>query len=48
MQWISHEHPKIDRIVCPWLIQRFIDPEAQFPYVPVDIGASGSARHPVC
>lgn len=29
MQWITREHPKIDRIACPWLIQRFIDPDAQ-------------------
>lgn len=33
MQWITRERPKIDRIACPWLIQRFIDPEAQFIYV---------------
>ncbi|MDD5265509.1 MAG: chromate resistance protein [Methylococcales bacterium] len=36
MQWITRERPKIDRIACPWLIQRFIDPEAQFLYVPGD------------
>jgi hypothetical protein len=36
MQWITRERPKIDRIACPWLIQRFIDPEAQFLYVPRD------------
>jgi len=36
MQWITREHPKIDRIACPWLIQRFIDTEAQFLYVPTD------------
>ena len=36
MQWITRERPKIDRIACPWLIQRFIDPEAQFLYVPAD------------
>lgn len=36
MQWITREHPKIDRIACPWLIQRFIDPEAQFLYVQAD------------
>jgi len=37
MQWITRERPKIDRIACPWLIQRFIDPEAQFLYVPTDV-----------
>ncbi len=34
MKWITRERPKIDRIACPWLIQRFIDHEAEFLYVP--------------
>ena len=34
MKWITREHPRIDRIACPWLIKRFIDPEADFFYVP--------------
>jgi len=34
MKWITREHPKIDRIACPWLIKRFIDPDAQIIYVP--------------
>lgn len=34
MQWITRERPKIDRIACPWLIARFIDPNAEFLYVP--------------
>ncbi|HEX4956503.1 MAG TPA: chromate resistance protein ChrB domain-containing protein [Thermoanaerobaculia bacterium] len=34
MQWITRERPKIDRVACPWLIARFIDPEAQFLFVP--------------
>lgn len=33
-RWITRERPKIDRIACPWLIARFIDPEAEFLYVP--------------
>ena len=33
-RWITRERPKIDRIACPWLIRRFIDPTAQFLYVP--------------
>jgi len=33
-KWVTREHPKIDRIACPWLIRRFIDPEAEFIYVP--------------
>ena len=33
-RWVTRERPKIDRIACPWLIQRFIDPDAEFLYVP--------------
>jgi rhodanese-related sulfurtransferase len=33
-QWVTRERPKIDRIACPWLISRFIDPDAHFIYVP--------------
>jgi hypothetical protein len=36
MKWITREHPKIDRIACPWLIKRFIDPAAEIVYVPFD------------
>lgn len=31
--WVTRERPKIDRIACPWLIRRFIDPDAKFIYV---------------
>ncbi|GAC1596437.1 MAG: hypothetical protein NVS3B25_20740 [Hymenobacter sp.] len=34
MQWVTREHPKIDRLACPWLIFRFIDPAAEILYVP--------------
>jgi rhodanese-related sulfurtransferase len=34
--WVTRERPKIDRIACPWLVRRFIDPEATFLYVPTD------------
>lgn len=34
MKWVTREHPKIDRIACPWLIARFIDEHAEFLYVP--------------
>ncbi|NYI81224.1 chromate resistance protein ChrB domain-containing protein [Nocardioides panzhihuensis] len=34
MKWITRERPKTDRIACPWLIRRFIDPEAEIIYVP--------------
>jgi hypothetical protein len=33
-KWVTRERPKIDRIACPWLILRFIDPAAEFLYVP--------------
>ena len=34
MKWITREHPKIDRIACPWLIKRFIDKDAEIFYAP--------------
>lgn len=36
MKWITREHPKIDRLACPWLIRRFIDKEAEIIYAPFD------------
>ena len=33
MKWITREHIKVDRVACPWLIRRFIDPDAQFLFV---------------
>ena len=36
MKWITRERAKVDRIACPWLITRFIDPEAEFYFVPAD------------
>ncbi|QMU29688.1 chromate resistance protein ChrB domain-containing protein [Adhaeribacter radiodurans] len=35
MKWITRERPKIDRIACPWLIRRFIDPTAEIIFAPV-------------
>lgn len=38
MKWVTRERPKTDRIACPWLILRFIDPDAEIVYVPaVDV-----------
>lgn len=34
--WVTRERPKIDRVACPWLIRRFIDPSAIFHFVPAD------------
>ena len=36
MKWVTRERPKTDRIACPWLIRKFIDPDAEFIYVPAD------------
>ena len=36
MKWVTRARPKIDRIACPWLVARFIDPAAEFLYVPAD------------
>jgi hypothetical protein len=36
MQWVTRERPKVDRIACPWLIKRFVDPDAEFVFVPTD------------
>ncbi|MEO7390578.1 MAG: chromate resistance protein ChrB domain-containing protein [Ramlibacter sp.] len=35
-RWITRERPKIDRVACPWLVRRFIDPLAEFYYVPTE------------
>src|SRR2546426_9210720 len=36
MKWITRARPKTDRIACPWLIHRFIDPDAEILYAPPD------------
>ena len=36
VKWVTRERPKTDRIACPWLIRRFIDPDAEILYVPRD------------
>lgn len=32
--WVTRARPKVDRIACPWLIRRFVDPDARFLFVP--------------
>ncbi|CAK0764736.1 Chromate resistance exported protein [Gammaproteobacteria bacterium] len=44
MKWVTRERPKIDRIACPWLIVNFIDPNAEFLYVPVGLVAKVAAE----
>ncbi len=36
MKWVTRERAKVDRIACPWLIRRFVDPKAEFLFVPAD------------
>ena len=36
MKWITREKVKVDRVACPWLIKKFVDPEAEFLFVPAD------------
>jgi hypothetical protein len=44
-RWVTRARPKIDRIACPWLVLRFIDPRADFLYVATDdvLGTAASA-----
>jgi hypothetical protein len=40
MKWVTRKNASVDRIACPWLIKRFIDPDAEFLYVPAaDVSA---------
>ncbi|MGQ4891656.1 MAG: chromate resistance protein ChrB domain-containing protein [Candidatus Njordarchaeia archaeon] len=34
MKWVTRERAKVDRIACPWLIKKFVDPDAEFLFVP--------------
>lgn len=36
MKWVTREKAKVDRIACPWLIKRFVDPQAELLFVPAD------------
>jgi hypothetical protein len=36
MKWITREKVKVDRVACPWLIKRFVDPQAKFLFVPTN------------
>lgn len=44
MQWVTRARPKVDRIACPWLIKKFVDPNAEFIYVPGDEVAAYAAH----
>ena len=36
MKWITRSHVKVDRVACPWLIRKFVDPQAEFVFVPAE------------
>jgi hypothetical protein len=36
MKWVTRARPKVDRVACPWLIKRFVDPQAEFLFAPPD------------
>jgi len=46
MKWVTRARPKVDRVACPWLIKRFVDPEAEFLYVPGDQVMQVAAKQP--
>ena len=44
MKWITRERVKVDRVACPWLIRKFVDPNAEFHFVPADKVLSEAER----
>jgi hypothetical protein len=44
MKWITREHVKVDRVACPWLIKKFVDPDAEFVFVPGDMVLAEAER----
>jgi len=44
MKWITRERVKVDRVACPWLIKKFVDPQAEFVFVPADKVVSEAKR----
>jgi hypothetical protein len=44
MKWITRERVKVDRVACPWLLKKFVDPDAEFYFVPADQVMSEAER----
>ncbi|MDA4121419.1 MAG: chromate resistance protein [Thaumarchaeota archaeon] len=44
MKWVTREKAKVDRIACPWMIKKFVDPQAEFLFVPADQVKEVAAR----
>lgn len=45
MKWITRENVKVDRVACPWLIRRFVDPNAEFLFVPESELLKAAGQH---
>lgn len=45
MKWITRQNVKVDRVACPWLIRRFVDPDAEFLFVPESDLLQASERY---
>ena len=44
MKWVTRERVKVDRVACPWLLKKFVDPQAEFLFVPADRVAETAER----
>ena len=44
MKWVTRKNANVDRVACPWLVRRFVDPDAEFLYVPADQVAAVAER----
>ena len=44
MKWVTRKNANVDRVACPWLIRRFVDPDAEFLYVPTQEVAAVAER----
>ena len=48
MKWITRKNIKVDRVACPWLIRRFVDPDAEFLFVPEEeLLATAAEQHAI-
>jgi len=44
VKWVTRRNANVDRVACPWLIRRFVDPDAEFLYVPAEQVAAAAER----
>src|SRR4029453_15593763 len=48
MKWVTRERARVDRIACPWLISRFVDPKPEFLFVPArDVLSVAEREHAI-